>query len=174
MHNYFNQLTDKKIKILIPGCGNAYEADYLIGLGFKNVFVLDWSENIISEFKKRLPKFPVKNIINGDFFIHKGKYDLIIEQTFFCAIDRNLRAQYAKKVYDLLNPGGKLVGLLFNHEFDSNSPPFGGSEQEYKNYFKPYFEFKNFSTAFNSIKPRAGRELFIILKKLILLHSRFI
>jgi SAM-dependent methyltransferase len=166
MHNYFNQLTDKKIKILIPGCGNAYEADYLLELGFKKVFILDWSEKIISEFKKRLPKFPARNIIMEDFFIHKGKYDLIIEQTFFCAIDRNLRTQYAKKVYELLKPGGKLVGVLFNHEFDSDSPPFGGSEQEYRNYFKPYFEFKNFSPAFNSIKPRAGRELFIILKKL--------
>jgi methyl halide transferase len=135
-------------------------------MGFKNVFVLDWSEEIISEFKKRMPEFPPKHIINGDFFSHKGKYDLIIEQTFFCAIDRNLRAQYAKKIYNLLKPGGKLVGLLFNHEFESDSPPFGGTELEYRNYFKPFFEFKVFETSFNSIKPRKDRELFIILKKL--------
>ena len=27
---YFSQLTDKNLRILIPGCGNAYEAEYLV------------------------------------------------------------------------------------------------------------------------------------------------
>ena len=128
--------------------------------------MLDWSDIIISEFKKRAVHFPAENIFTEDFFKHKGKYDLIIEQTFFCAIDRNLRAEYAKKVYELLNPGGKLTGLLFNHEFEKDTPPFGGSEEEYIKYFKPFFKFKHFSTAYNSIKPRAGRELFVNLIKL--------
>ena len=44
LKEYFDQINDKNIKILIPGCGNAYEADYLIHNGFKNVFLLDWSE----------------------------------------------------------------------------------------------------------------------------------
>lgn len=91
---------------------------------------------------------------------------MIIEQTFFCSLDRNLRNDYAKKVYDSLNHSGKLAGLLFNHEFENNSPPFGGTEEEYKKIFQPYFKIKNFSTSFNSIKPRAGREIFIILQKL--------
>jgi methyl halide transferase len=28
LKDYFDQLTDKSISILIPGCGNAYEAEY--------------------------------------------------------------------------------------------------------------------------------------------------
>jgi len=39
---YFNQLLNKDLKILIPGCGNAYEAEYLVDNGFKNVFLIDW------------------------------------------------------------------------------------------------------------------------------------
>ena len=38
---YFDQLADKQRKILIPGAGNAYEAEYLWAQGFSNVHVLD-------------------------------------------------------------------------------------------------------------------------------------
>lgn len=134
--------------------------------GFKNVFILDIAETVISEFIKRAPHFPVGNIIVEDFFEHKGKYDLIIEQTFFCAIFPSERRKYSEKVYDLLNPGGKLVGLLFNHEFGNSFPPYGGNKEEYLEYFEPFFQIKYFSIAHNSIKPRAGREFFINLIKL--------
>ena len=43
LKEYIEQLSDKSIKILIPGCGNAYEAHYLFEKGFKNVFVIDLS-----------------------------------------------------------------------------------------------------------------------------------
>lgn len=161
LKKYIDQLTNKKLKILIPGCGNAYEADYLFKNGFHNVFALDWADNVISEFKKRAPHFPESNIFNEDFFKHDGSYDLIIEQTFFCALPRKDRLKYAKKVHDLLKPNGRLVGLLFNHEFENDSPPYGGSEEEYQRLFNPFFFIKQLSTADNSIKPRAGRELFI-------------
>ena len=69
-------------------------------------------------------------------------------------------------MHALLNPGGHLVGLLFNYEFNSDEPPYGGTEEEYRNIFNPYFYFKYFSTAYNSIKPRAGREIFLNLVKL--------
>ena len=165
LKEYFDQLTNRDINILIPGCGNAYEAEYLFESGFQNVFLLDWSENALKNFKERCPDFPEDNLICEDFFSLNGKYDLIIEQTFFCAIYKNDRIAYAKKVYNLLNPGGKLVGLLFNHEFENSHPPYGGTKKEYEEYFKHYFKFKTFSTAYNSIKPRQGRELFIIFIK---------
>lgn len=40
---YIDQITDKKIKILIPGAGNGYEFEYLIKKGFKNSFVVDYA-----------------------------------------------------------------------------------------------------------------------------------
>lgn len=163
---YADQLSDKSLKILIPGCGNAYEAEYLHEQGFKNVFLIDISLEAISLFNKRVPDFPKAHIFHEDFFEHSGTYDLIIEQTFFCAIDPGLRPAYAKKTAELLNKGGKLMGLLFNDKLNSDKPPFGGDLEEYKNYFQPYFKFVVFETAYNSIKPRAGREVFILLEKL--------
>ena len=162
---YIDQLKDRNIKILIPGAGSGYEAEYAFRSGFKNIFILDWAKEAISEFRKRVPEFPAGNILIEDFFGHKGKYDLVIEQTFFCSLLPEMRKQYAEKIYDLLNDKGKLAGLLFNREFDFEGPPFGGSKEEYEIYFKGLFEFKTFENAYNSIQPRAGKELFIIFGK---------
>lgn len=161
LKEYFDQLTDKNISILIPGAGNAHEAEYLFKIGFKNVFVIDISEEPLKNIQKRIPEFPKNNLILGDFFEHAQQYDLIIEQTFFCAIDPSLRKKYAEKMQELLKPNGKLVGLLFNDTLNSDKPPFGGNKKEYISYFNPYFNFKTFDICYNSIEPRANRELFI-------------
>ncbi len=162
---YFDQLTDKSIKILIPGAGNAYEAEYLFENGFDKTFILDFSYESIKNFKSRCPEFPDNNLINDNFFEHFGQYELIIEQTFFSSIPREKRIEYAEKMFSLLKPGGKLIGLLFGHEFEFNGPPFGGTKQEYKKLFRSLFNIKTMEIAHNSIKPRHGRELFIILQK---------
>lgn len=162
---YFDQLSNKELRILIPGCGNAYEAEYLVERRFKNVFLIDWSEVALDNFRKKIHWLPDSHIFCEDFFAHEGEYDIISEQTFFCAIEPSERAHYAEKVHDLLAPGGKLVGLLFDDPLYDDHPPFGGNKEEYKKYFEPYFEFKVFERAYNSIKPRLGRELFINLVK---------
>jgi SAM-dependent methyltransferase len=160
--------TDKDLKILIPGCGNAYEAEYLFRKGFTRVSVVDYAKKALEDFSKRVPEFPKEHLICADFFELEGPryWNLILEQTFFCAIDPSLREKYAKKMYGLLAPAGRLVGLLFNDpKLNLESPPFLGSEAEYREIFKPYFSFSKLETATNSISPRAGRELFINFRK---------
>jgi SAM-dependent methyltransferase len=165
LKSYFDQLTDKSVRILIPGAGSAYEAEYLFHLGFKNVFVIDFADAAIELLKKRMPSFPFSQLISDDFFKHENVYDLIIEQTFFCAIDPVLRQQYADQMAHLLNPGGKLAGLLFDAPLNSDKPPFGGNKEEYISYFAGLFDFVHFELCYNSIAPRTGRELFIELIK---------
>ncbi|OQY05319.1 MAG: SAM-dependent methyltransferase [Bacteroidetes bacterium 4572_117] len=163
---YVDQLQDKSIKILVPGAGNAYEVEYLYKKGFKKTWLLDFAPQSINNFKQRVKIFPKEQIINEDFFNHTQKYDLIIELTFFSSLNPNSRENYVSKMSDLLNPGGKLIGLLFNHGFGNNFPPFGGTDKEYQKLFKNKFIIKKMEIAYNSIKPRANRELFIILEKL--------
>ncbi len=103
--------------------------------------------------------------MRGDFFTHNGQYDLIIEQTFFCAIDPALRKNYVQKMADLLAPGGTLTGVLFNKHFDFEGPPFGGSKQEYENLFSPFFDIKILETNNHSSPKRKGKELFFNFKK---------
>lgn len=164
LKEYIDQLTDKSIRILIPGCGNGYEAEYLHNLGF-NVTVLDLSKIPLNNLKRRCPSFPDTQLIQGDFFEFDGEYELIIEQTFFSALNPSLRNNYAEKMHSILQPEGKLVGLLFNIDLYKDHPPFGGNIVEYRPIFEPYFNFKVFEEAHNSIEPRNGNELFLNLEK---------
>ncbi|TYP72887.1 methyltransferase [Aquimarina intermedia] len=160
--SYIDQLVDKKIKILIPGCGNSYEAEYLIENDFTNVFVLDYSTAAIAQFKKRVPKFPEDQLLTLDFFKLIDQFDLILEQTFFCALDPSLRDLYVSKMKELIAPGGKIAGVLFNRIFDKPGPPFGGTLEEYKNIFAKTMKIKTLEPCYNSIPERAGNELFFI------------
>jgi SAM-dependent methyltransferase len=162
---YIDQIQNKDLKILIPGCGNGYEFEYLINNGFKNSYVLDYAESPLTNLKNRMTDYNENQFIQTDFFQHESQCDLIIEQTFFCALDPKLRMEYVKKMHSLLSPKGKLVGLLFQFPLTENGPPFGGSTEEYLNLFSLYFEIKTLETAYNSIKPRQGNELFFIFTK---------
>ncbi len=162
---YIDQIEDKSSKILIPGAGNAYEAQYFYNKGFFNVYIADWAKIACENFAKRNPSFPKKHILNQDFFKLKGSYNLIIEQTFFCALDPSLRKNYVEKMVELLKPKGKLVGLLFNIPLNKNQPPFGGSKEEYFSLFESNFNVITMEVAYNSIDPRKNNELFFIMQK---------
>ncbi len=165
LKEYFDQLENQDLKILIPGAGNAYEAEYLFKKGFKNIYVLDFSKEALKSFQKRFPGFPKNQIINKDFFKTDGRYDLIVEQAFFTSFPPKFRENYVKKMYNLLDENGKLVGLWFTHHFNNSFPPYGGTKEEYEQLFSPYFRFIFFEKAYNSIKPRIGREFFILMQK---------
>lgn len=156
---YIDQLTNKSIQILIPGCGNGYEAEYLWKNGFQNVHVIDLALEPLNNLKRRCPAFPEGQLHHGDFFEHLGKYDLIFEQTMFCAIDPVLRQKYADTVRELLVPGGKLVGVLFNRDFEGG-PPYGGNKEEYLAYFKDFSKVI-MEPCYNSYPARQGSELFV-------------
>jgi hypothetical protein len=161
---YIDQLKDKNSRILIPGAGNAYELDYLIENGFQNVFVIDYAKHPLDAIIKR-NKSLKKHVIHDDFFNHNGKYDLILEQTFFCALQPNLRPNYVAKMHNLLSKSGKISGLLFNFPLTEEGPPFGGSVEEYVNLFSNTFLIKTLELAYNSIKPRTNKELFFTFEK---------
>lgn len=168
LKKYIDGLEDTEQKILIPGCGNCYEGQYMHEQGFDNVYILDLSAHPLKQFAKRVPSFPKGHLIHENFFDHTGTYDLILEQTFFCALPRKLRAEYAKHMSALLRPEGKLAGVLFDDTFpdkDPDEPPFGGTKEEYLGYFEPLFDIKVFESARNSIAPRKGREFFMVLGK---------
>lgn len=163
---YIDQLIDKDMRILVPGSGFGYEAIYLFKSGFKNVFVLDITKKPFEHIKKECPEFPDEQLIESDFFkADPEKFDLIIEQTFFCALDPKLRIDYAVKMHQLLKDGAKLAGLFFDFPLTENGPPYGGSKEEYYQLFKSYFKIKTLERSYNSIGPRQGNELFFIFEK---------
>lgn len=162
---YIDTLKDKNKSILIPGCGNSYEAEYLLKVGFTNVTVIDIAPTLVENLSVKFENNSNITIVMGDFFEHEGKYDLIIEQTFFCALPPTMRQQYVLKMQELLSKDGKLAGLLFNTNFEGG-PPFGGSQAEYKLLFADKFDFLKMELCQNSIVKRANNELFIELQKI--------
>ena len=161
---YIDTLQDKNISILIPGCGNTYEATYLLELGFTNVTVIDIAPTLVKIIEQKFITNTNIQVLLGDLFKHQGEYDLIIEQTFFCALPPTMRQKYVWKMHELLADKGILAGLLFNRTFEI-SPPFGGSQEEYELLFKNAFDFLKMDVSQESVVPRSNSELFIELKK---------
>lgn len=171
LRDYFAQMgpPDGR-RILIPGAGRAYEAEYLHNQGFANVVVADLVPAALTALQARVPGFPAAHLLHQNFFDLRPTllYDLLVEQTFFCALPPAQRPAYARQCAQLLRPGGTLMGVLFATDFGPvTEPPFGGTQAEYRAYFAPYFDFVHFEPARNSIRPRQGRELFMCLKKKI-------
>lgn len=162
---FLDQIENKDLKILIPGAGNAYEAAYAFELGFKNLHILDISKAPLNNFLERYSNFPRDQVHHENFFEHQGKYDLILEQTFLCALPVALRPDYVNKMYNLLQSKGQIAGVLFNKDFGTDGPPFGGSEEEYRTYFSDLFAIKTMEICYNSIPQRLGFEIFIRLIK---------
>jgi SAM-dependent methyltransferase len=164
IQEFVDTIQDKNSAILIPGGGNSYEAEYLLQQGFTNITVIDIAPTLIEALQQKFVNHPNIKIILGDFFEHQGQYDWIIEQTFFCALPPTMRPKYVWKMHQLLAPKGKIVGLLFNREFEEG-PPFGGNKVEYINLFSGAFTIQKMEICPNSVAPRANSELFIELEK---------
>ena len=67
-------------------------------------------------------------------------------------------------MFEVLNPGGKLAGVLFNRAFEGG-PPFGGNMDEYVQLFSEKFVVKTMAACYNSIEPRMGSEVFVVFIK---------
>ena len=160
---WFENQENKKINVLIPGAGKGYEVKYGFENGFENIFYMDFSSMAGDLFKETCPEFPKGQILVGDFFSLKKPlfFDVIIEQTFFCAIDPVLRPIYVEKTNEILKENGEIIGLLFNREFDTKGPPFGGTEKEYKKLFKSKFNLKKLENCLLSSLPRKDYEFWI-------------
>jgi SAM-dependent methyltransferase len=162
---YLDQIAGKDIKILVPGAGNGHEVLYAYKKGFRNIHMLDISELPLNRFIEACPEFPKEKVHHQDFFDHQGQYDLILEQTFFCALPPILREKYVSKMKQLLKPNGILAGVLFAVHFSHEGPPFGGQLEEYRKLFSEEFEILKLEPCYNSIPPRVGSELFFSLRK---------
>ncbi len=162
---YISQYKNKDAKVLIPGCGSGHEAALLSSKGYTHITVVDISPEACQRLEKKFENHSNIQVICEDFFKLQGRFDLIIEQTFFCAIPPSMRAQYVQKAHSLLSENGKMAGVLFNKNFDKPGPPFGGSIEEYQKLFDRFFYIKKMENCYNSITPRSNTEVFIIIEK---------
>lgn len=155
----------KEVRILIPGAGNAYEAEALWVMGYENIHVVDISKAPLDNLAKRVPGIPKAQLIHSDFFALEGTFDVILEQTFYCALPPAKRDDYVQHMASLLPQGGILTGLLFDFPLTEQGPPFGGDRAEYEARFKNQFDIRILETAPLSIEPRQGKEFYFEMVK---------
>lgn len=160
--DYVIQNTEQSARILIPGGGHSPELAALWDLNYQNVYTCDWSESALEFAQKQNPTIPSDRFILGNFFELEGSYDLILEQTFFCAIPPAMRIAYAAACARLLKArSGRLAGVFFHREFEEAGPPFGGFEEDYLEILGSHLTLIRSEMNKKAIKPRQGTELFM-------------
>jgi SAM-dependent methyltransferase len=116
------------LRVLVPGCGSGYEVKLFAERGH-DVLGIDFSDEALAAARRVLAKL-ADRVRKADFFsLDEGPFDLLYERTFMCALPKRLRSAWARRVAELVRPGGELAGFFF---FDDNErgPPFGISPRE--------------------------------------------
>ena len=158
-------------KICIIGCGKGHDAVMFAKKEFE-VTAVDFAPSAIRHLKHLAEEAKVKihtvqeNIFKLSTDYH-NKFNFVIEQTCFCAINPTMRNNYEQLVKNLLVKGGKLIGLWFplDKDISEGGPPWAPSVEEVKKIFSNgwIMESEKFSPL--SIEPRKGREKLIVFRK---------
>ena len=156
-------------KVLVPGCGRGHEVVFLAENGF-DVTAIDFSSGAVTYLKNALKKRNLEGrILHQDFFSldesHEGVYDLVLEQTFFCAISPKQRRDYVLNVSRILKPGGILVGLFY-HTDEQGGPPYNTTREDIETHFSEKFKIQELYKTTLSSEQRKGKEWLGIFKKL--------
>ena len=129
-------------RVLIPGCGSAYEAAYLAQNKYQ-VLAIDFSPAAIAAARRTLgDRADIARL--ADFFADDlgEPFDVIYERAFLCALPRRMWERWAERTSALLHPGGALAGFFF---FDDNErgPPFGVSATRLGELLQPHFALES-------------------------------
>lgn len=145
------------LNTLIPGCGSAWEAAHLAELGWP-VTALDFSPVAVATAREILGNADVE-LLCADFFnfVPGQPYALIYERAFLCALPRKLWAEWARRVAELLPPGGRLAGFFFICD-QPKGPPFGILAEQLDELLAANFECIEDQAVSDSIPVFAGKE----------------
>ena len=152
--------------MLIPGCGAAYEVASFHEAGYE-VIAIDFSPAAVAAAARALG--PLQRTVRlGDFFqydfgiIH---FDIIYERAFLCSLPRRSRPAYCARVFELLRPGGLLIGFFF-YDASEGGPPFGLGEGELDDLLKGRFVLEGEEKTYSSVPVFAGRERWQLWRRL--------
>ena len=151
-------------RLLIPGCGSAYEAARAAAAGC-DVLALDFSAAAIARARKVLPPALADRVLRqGDFFdFGTVAFDGVYERAFLAALPPAQWRRWARRMAELLRTGGSLFGLFFVEAAVSSprrGPPFAATAAELDDLLSADFacETDELVPAAESLPVFAGRE----------------
>ncbi|HZP59341.1 MAG TPA: methyltransferase domain-containing protein [Opitutaceae bacterium] len=145
--------------VLIPGCGSGYEVAAFAAAGCR-VTAIDFSPPAVDRARAHVGPVLADRIVLGDFFTHPfspASFDLIYERTFLCALPPARWPLIARRLGELLKPGGRLVGFFFFGDKD-DGPPFGLAAGEAGHLFDSAFTLETDEPVADSLPLFAGGE----------------
>jgi SAM-dependent methyltransferase len=125
------------LRILVPGCGTGYEVRLFATHGH-DVLAIDFSDAAIEAARRELGALG-ERVVKADFFaFESAAFDLVYERAFLCALPRAMWQAWARRMAQLVRPGGELAGFFF---FDDSlkGPPFGAGIHEIDTLLQPHF-----------------------------------
>ena len=117
---------------LVPGCGRGY-AVAALGSAERKVTGLEISATAKAAADTYLSTAKAGDgsaasehctVVVDDFFTHTGRYDLVYDCTFLCAIPPSRREEWAAQMSKIIKPGGEIVSLVFPLGDYEGGPPF--------------------------------------------------
>ncbi|MFM0740680.1 methyltransferase domain-containing protein [Paraburkholderia xenovorans] len=144
--------------VLIPGCGSAYEALWLVAQG-NPVRAIDFSPAAVAAAREQLGAQHATLVEQADFFAYEPPFEpaWIYERAFLCALPLARREDYARRMAELLSPGALLAGFFFIGA-TPKGPPFGIERAELDALLTPYFDLIEDEAVGDSLPVFAGRE----------------
>jgi len=117
----------RRLRVLVPGCGRGHDAlawaragAEVVGMDFARLAVKD--ATALAEREGLPVRYVEANVLELDAaFV--AAFDLVWEQTCFCAIPLESRRGYAIAMSEALDQEGELLGLFWNHG-NEGGPPF--------------------------------------------------
>ncbi len=154
--------------LIIPGCGQGHEVVYFAERGFQ-VTGIDFTPGAMKLLRRSLENKNLNaDVLHQDFFdldeTHNRAYDALLEQTFFCAIHPDQRADYVATVSRILKPGGLLAGLFYQTG-EEGGPPFNTTREDVRNHFAGEFDIERLEKCSFSIERRQDKEWLAVMRK---------
>jgi len=152
------------LAVLIPGCGNAWEAGWLAERG-RTVRAIDFAAEAVASARAMLGAH-AGVVEQADFFAYEPPFspDWVFERAFLCALPPAQRTRYAQRMAALLKPGVLLAGYFFIGE-GQKGPPFPIRRDELDALLAPYFTVLEEAPAEASLAVFSGGERWMVWRR---------
>jgi len=144
-------------RVLIPGCGTAYELAWLRQQGV-DALAFDFSPLAVNRARAAFPAC-ADHILEADFFgpAIDGAWHWVYERAFLCAMPREMWPRVVQRWAALLPPGALLLGYFFFDE-QPKGPPFGAARAELEQLMSAHFSLEQEAAVPDSIPVFRGKE----------------
>jgi SAM-dependent methyltransferase len=158
-------------RAIVPGCGRGHDVIELARRGWDALGV-DFAPSAVADSTAAARRAGLSSarFLQADIFgltaEHDGQYDLLYEQTCYCAIEPRRRDEYAQLATRLVKPGGLMVFLIYPLDARVGGPPFNVGLDEVPLRFAPGFELlEKGPPPRPSIARRAGLEHLAVFRR---------